>query len=69
MVHGDIRAENCLLTGWEWLQLADFAPFKPVLLPDNDPTNFACYFDTSRRRTCYVAPERWGTLIIIIFIL
>ncbi len=32
--HGDIKSENVLLTGWNWVMLADFANFKPTLLPD-----------------------------------
>lgn len=30
----------------------------PVLCQDN-PSEFLYFFDTSRRRTCYVAPERF----------
>ena len=32
--HGDLKSENVLLTGWNWVMLADFASFKPTLLPD-----------------------------------
>lgn len=39
--------------------LADFASFKPVYLPDNNPSDFNYFFDTSRRRMCYIAPERF----------
>jgi phosphoinositide-3-kinase regulatory subunit 4 len=31
--HGDIKTENVLLTGWDWVLLTDFASFKPILLP------------------------------------
>ena len=34
LCHGDIKTENVLLTGWSWVMLADFASFKPTLLPD-----------------------------------
>ncbi|TQN71355.1 Serine/threonine-protein kinase VPS15 [Colletotrichum shisoi] len=58
--HGDIKTENTLVTSWNWLYLSDFsAPFKPILLPDDNPGDFSYYFDTSGRRTCYVAPERF----------
>lgn len=57
--HGDIKSENVLVTSWNWVYLADFAPFKPVFLPENDPSQFSFYFDTSQRRSCYLAPERF----------
>lgn len=58
--HGDIKTENTLVTSWNWLYLSDFsAAFKPVTLPDDNPTNFSYFFDTSSRRTCYIAPERF----------
>lgn len=37
--HGDIKAENVLLTSWGWLMLADFAPYKPVMLPSDNPVS------------------------------
>lgn len=58
--HGDIKTENALVTSWNWLYLADFSSsFKLVELPVNNPGNFFFFFDTSGRRTCYVAPERF----------
>nr|XP_045600663.1 phosphoinositide 3-kinase regulatory subunit 4-like isoform X2 [Procambarus clarkii] len=57
--HGDIKLENVMVSSWNWLLLADFATIKPTLLPEDDPADFTYYFDTSRRRTCYVAPERF----------
>ncbi|TEA20803.1 Serine/threonine-protein kinase VPS15 [Colletotrichum sidae] len=58
--HGDIKTENTLVTSWNWLYLSDFSsPFKPITLPDDNPGDFSYYFDTSGRRTCYVAPERF----------
>lgn len=42
------------------MYLTDFATFfKPVYLPEDDPSQFSFYFDTSQRRSCYVAPERF----------
>lgn len=57
--HGDIKLENILITSWNWVLLADFASFKPVYLPDDNPADYNYFFDTSRRRTCYIAPERF----------
>jgi phosphoinositide-3-kinase regulatory subunit 4 len=57
--HGDLKTENVLLTGWDWVLLSDFASFKPTLLPADNPADFTFFFDTSRRRTCYLAPERF----------
>lgn len=59
VVHGDIKTENILVTSWNWTLLSDFAPFKPVYLPEENPGSFSFYFDTSQRRTCYLAPERF----------
>lgn len=58
--HGDIKAQNVLVTSWNWLYLTDFSsPYKPVLLPDDNPGDFSYFFDTSGRRTCFLAPERF----------
>lgn len=57
--HGDIKAENVLVTSWNWIYLSDFAPFKPTYLPEDNPADFSYFFDTSGRRICYVAPERF----------
>ena len=59
MVHGDLKCENILLTRDDWLVLSDFAPFKPIQLPLSNPAEFTYYFDTSRRRAAYLAPERF----------
>ncbi|XP_077160519.1 phosphoinositide 3-kinase regulatory subunit 4 [Paroedura picta] len=57
--HGDIKTENIMVTSWNWVLLTDFASFKPTYLPEDNPADFNYYFDTSRRRTCYIAPERF----------
>lgn len=58
--HGDIKTENLLVTSWNWLYLTDFSSsFKPTYLPEDNPADFSFYFDTSGRRTCYIAPERF----------
>jgi phosphoinositide-3-kinase regulatory subunit 4 len=58
--HGDIKTENILVTSWNWLYLSDFSSsFKPTFLPEDNPADFSFYFDTSGRRTCYLAPERF----------
>ncbi|KAF0433331.1 ARM repeat-containing protein [Gigaspora margarita] len=57
--HGDIKTENILVTSWNWVYLADFAGYKPTYLPEDNPADFSFFFDTSSRRTCYIAPERF----------
>jgi phosphoinositide-3-kinase regulatory subunit 4 len=59
VAHGDVKSENILVTSWNWVYLTDFASYKPTYLPLDDPSDFALYFDTSGRRSCYVAPERF----------
>ena len=58
--HGDLKLENFLTTSWNWVMLTDFSnSTKPTYLPDDNPNQFSFYFDTSRRRVCYIAPERF----------
>ncbi|KAI9347770.1 hypothetical protein DFJ73DRAFT_451681 [Zopfochytrium polystomum] len=57
--HGDIKTENILVTSWNWAYLSDFSGFKPTYLPEDNPADFSFFFDTSSRRSCYVAPERF----------
>ncbi|KAG9040843.1 Serine/threonine-protein kinase [Tulasnella sp. UAMH 9824] len=59
VTHGDIKSENILVTSWNWVYITDFGSVKPVFLPEDDPTDYSFYFDTSGRRTCYIAPERF----------
>ncbi|KAL9103135.1 MAG: hypothetical protein Q9163_001779 [Psora crenata] len=61
--HGDIKTENILVTSWNWLYLTDYsASYKQTFLPEDNPADFSYYFDTSGRRTCYLAPERFRSL-------
>lgn len=58
--HGDLKCENVLVSGSLSVYITDFASsFKPTYLPLDDPADFSLFFDTARRRTCYVAPERF----------
>jgi phosphoinositide-3-kinase, regulatory subunit 4 len=57
--HGDIKTENLFVTTWNWIYLSDFSSFKPTYLPEDNPADFSFFFDTSSRRVCYVAPERF----------
>lgn len=59
VVHGDIKPENIMCTTSNWLVLTDFSPFKPVMLPDDDLTDFKYYFDAMARDRCYIAQERF----------
>lgn len=62
ITHGDLKAENILLTSWNWCQITDFATLKPTYIPAKDPSQFTFYFDTAQRHTCYLAPERFVSL-------
>lgn len=57
--HGDIKSTNVLVTSSNWVYLTDFASYKPTRLPLDDPSDFSFFFDTTGRRTCYIAPERF----------
>ncbi|GAA6060755.1 hypothetical protein JCM10212_006735 [Sporobolomyces blumeae] len=60
VAHGDIKTENVVVTSWNWAYVTDFSSaFKPTYLPLDDPSVFSFFFDTSSRRTCYLAPERF----------
>jgi len=64
--HGDIKLENIMVSSWSWLMLTDFASFKPTFLPEDNPADFSYFFDTSRRRTCYIAPERFVSRGVVV---
>lgn len=58
--HGDLKCENVLVTTSLMIYVTDFASsFKPTFLPLDDPSDFSFFYDTSGRRTCYLAPERF----------
>ncbi|KAJ2156874.1 Serine/threonine-protein kinase [Coemansia sp. RSA 552] len=57
--HGDVKSENVVMTSWNLVYLADFAPFKPAYLAADDPAEYNFYFDTAGRQSCCVAPERF----------
>uniref|UniRef100_A0A915PPG6 non-specific serine/threonine protein kinase n=1 Tax=Setaria digitata TaxID=48799 RepID=A0A915PPG6_9BILA len=59
--HGDIKTQNILVSSYNWVQITDFASFKPASIPSDDPSYFTFFFDTSRRLSCYLAPERFCT--------
>ncbi|XP_018572792.1 phosphoinositide 3-kinase regulatory subunit 4 isoform X2 [Anoplophora glabripennis] len=59
--HGDIKLENITVTSWNWVLLVDFASFKPTFIPVDNPADYSYFFDTSRRRTCFIAPERFSS--------
>uniref|UniRef100_A0A9J2P287 non-specific serine/threonine protein kinase n=1 Tax=Ascaris lumbricoides TaxID=6252 RepID=A0A9J2P287_ASCLU len=56
--HGDLKTQNVLVSSSNWVQITDFASFKPATIPSDDPSYFTFFFDTSRRMSCYLAPER-----------
>jgi len=62
LVHGDICAENFLVTSWNWVLLSDFAPHKPTYLPLDDTAPFMYFFSSNKKRdACCVAPERFNS--------
>lgn len=60
--HGDVKAENVLVTSWDWVLLADFAPHKPTFLPSDEPAQYNYFFASSKRGSCCVAPERFCSM-------
>lgn len=59
IMHGDIKPENVLCTTSNWIVLTDFAAFKPINIPDDNPSDYHYFFDTMGRPRCYLAPERF----------
>jgi len=59
-VHGDLKTENIFVSSWNHAVLSDFALFKPLRLPEDDPSEFSFFFESNlNRRRCYLAPERF----------
>ena len=56
--HGDLKCENVMVTSWKWIYLTDFAIYKPTYIPEDDPSDFYFFFDSSATGTCSIAPER-----------
>jgi len=60
IMHGDVKPENIMCTSWNYVILTDFAScFKPINIPDDNPTDFQYYYDVMNRQSCYIAPERF----------
>ena len=59
IMHGDIKPENVLCTTSNWIVLTDFAAFKPINIPDDNPSDYHYFFDSMGRPRCYLAPERF----------
>ena len=55
-----VREHSCHLLKSDLV--SDFASYKPTFLPLDDPSDFSFSFDTSGRRSCYIAPERFYTV-------
>eukprot|EP00435_Cladocopium_sp_Y103_P064199 s414_g25.t2 len=60
VAHGDLKTENFFISSWSHVILTDFGTFKPLMLPQDDPTEFSFFFESDRNRhRCYLAPERF----------
>ncbi|CAG9324318.1 unnamed protein product [Blepharisma stoltei] len=63
--HGDIKSDNFLLTSWNWVFLCDISSYyKPTFLKEGDLTSYKFYFTSTKRESCYMAPERFVKLQI-----
>jgi serine/threonine protein kinase len=66
IMHGDIKPENVLCTTSNWIVLTDFAAFKPVNIPDDNPSDYHYFFDSMGRPRCYLAPERFCNQSVLV---
>uniref|UniRef100_A0AC35U476 Non-specific serine/threonine protein kinase n=1 Tax=Rhabditophanes sp. KR3021 TaxID=114890 RepID=A0AC35U476_9BILA len=57
--HGDIKSQNVLVSSSLWVHVTDFASYKPSHLSMEKPTFYNFFYDISRRKSCYIAPERF----------
>ncbi|KAE9548761.1 hypothetical protein FO519_008034 [Halicephalobus sp. NKZ332] len=57
--HGDIKSHNILVSSSLWVNLTDFASFKPTFVPCDTPSAFTFFFNASRSNGCNIAPERF----------
>lgn len=60
-VHRDLKAENVLVTSWNWIFITDIAFYKPPQLPSDNPADHSAFYAVGNRRRCYIAPERFYT--------
>ena len=42
--HGHLTCENVGMTSWGWVLLTDVATYKPVSVPDDDPSDFIAHY-------------------------
>jgi phosphoinositide-3-kinase, regulatory subunit 4 len=56
--HGDIKPENFLITGYNWVFLSDILPYKPTYIQKDNWKTFNIYFGENNN-ACYFAPERF----------
>ena len=42
--HGHLTCENVGVTSWGWVLLTDVASYKPVSVPDDDPSDFIAHY-------------------------
>ena len=45
LVHGDVKANNVMVTSWNWLSLSDTSGLKPSYLPEDNPADLSFFFD------------------------
>ena len=61
LVHGDLKAENILLTSNLSLYISDFGTYKPAYIFLDDIASYTYYFGSNNSADmigCYLAPER-----------